>query len=147
MGCLVLLLIAAVIHLIIERRKQTRAYRLSAVIEFEDWLLDGLARSETDEWALTTAREKIVRRLKPDEAYAALASALELTEKQNHPFYFANCCWFVLDLARKADTTQFPSEVLSVIPALQSKASLLGEQSELEKVFTWFRIILDSPPR
>lgn len=96
---------------------------------------------------MTAAREEIVRRLKSDEAYAALASALELTEKQDHPFYFANYCWFVLALARKADTTQFPSDVLSVIPALESKATLLGEQSELEEVFTWFRIILDSPPR
>lgn len=120
---------------------------MSAVIEFEDWLLDGLARCEKDEWALTTARQEIVRRLKPDEAYAALASALELMEKQDYPFYFANCCWFVLALARKADTTQFPSDVLSIIPALESKATLLGEQSELEEVFTWFRIILDSQPR
>jgi hypothetical protein len=85
--------------------------------------------------------------LKPDEAYAAPTSALELTEKQDHPFHLANCCWFVPALARKADTTQFPSDVLSVIPTPESKATLLGEQSELKEIFTWFRIILDSPQR
>jgi len=143
--CLALLRIATVIQLIIERRKQTRACRLSAVSEFESWLLDGQARCEKDEWVLTSAREEIVRGLKPDEAYAALASALELTEKQDSPFYFANCCWFILALARKADTTQLPSAALSVIPGLASKASLLGEQGELEEMCAWFRISIDSP--
>jgi len=113
---------------------------LNAVSEYEDWLVNDLARSEKDEWCLTNAREEIVTRLKPDEAYAALVSALELTVKQDSPFYFANCCWFVLALARKADTTQFPSDAFSIIPALESKARLLCEQHALEGVFTWFRI-------
>lgn len=113
---------------------------MSTVSEFEDWLLNGLARCEEDEWALTNAREEIVTTLRPDEAYDALAGALELTGRQDSPFRFANCCWFVLALARKADTTQLPSSAFSVVPALKSKAKLLCEQHELERVLAWFRV-------
>lgn len=108
--------------------------------EFENWLLNARVRCENDEWALTNAREEIVTTMTPEEAYDALAAAFELMEKQESPFCFANCCWFVLALARKADTTQLPPEVLPIISALKSKANLLREQHELEKVLTWFRV-------
>jgi hypothetical protein len=114
---------------------------LCAINDFENRLLNARAHCENDEWALTKAREAIVTTMSPGEAYGALAGALELIEKQDSPFCFANCCWFVLDMARKADTTQFPPEALPIISALKSKANLLREQHELERVLMWFRIL------
>lgn len=113
---------------------------MHAVKELEEWLLNGLARCENDEWALANARDGIVTAISPWEAYDALAKALELTESQDSPFCFANGCFFVLALARKADTTHLSPEALSVIPALKAKAKLLHEQYELESVLAWFRV-------
>ncbi|MBK5396151.1 hypothetical protein JFU47_05335 [Pseudomonas sp. TH39(2020)] len=113
---------------------------MSVVSEFEDCLENELARSENDEWFLSHTREAIIARLEPDEAYAALAFALKLTAKQDSPFHFASCCWFVLALARKADTTQLPTDAFSIVPALETKAGQLCEQHELEEVFKWFRV-------
>lgn len=113
---------------------------MHAISEFENWLLNGLVHCKNDEWALANAREEIVEAISPWEAYDALAESLELMERQNNPLCFANCCWFVVALARRADTTQFPPEARSVIPALKSKAKLLHEEYELESVLAWFRI-------
>lgn len=108
--------------------------------EFRNFLLKARDHCENDEWALMNAREEIVRTMTPGEAYDALATAVKLTEEQDRPFCFANCCWLILALARKADTTQFPPEALPIISPLKSKANLQREQHELEEVFKWFRI-------
>jgi hypothetical protein len=108
--------------------------------DFQNCLLKARDRCEDDEWALMNAREEIVRTMTPGEAHDALAAALKLTEEQDSPFCFANCCWLILALARTADTTQLPTEALPIISALKSKANLLHEQHELEEVLKWFRI-------
>lgn len=115
---------------------------MSVARDFEEALAYGLARLDTDEWAIAKARDAIVSKLEPHEAFAGIAGVLQVATKQGDPFCFSTCCCLILSLARKADTSEFPSEAKTILPVLESHAALLGEQcsNELSKVLAWFRL-------
>ncbi len=115
---------------------------MSVVSDFEEALTHGLASLDTNEWAIAKAQDAILAKLDPQEAFLGIAGMLRVAAKQEDPFCFATCCWFVLSLARKADTSEFPSDANIILPALEARAALLGEQcsNELAKVLAWFRL-------
>jgi hypothetical protein len=115
---------------------------VSVVSDFEEALTHGLASLDTNEWAIAKAQDAILAKLDPQEAFLGIAGMLRVAAKQEDPFCFATCCWFVLSLARKADTSEFPSDANIILPALEARAALLGEQcsNELAKVLAWFRL-------
>lgn len=87
---------------------------------FQNCLLKARDRYENDEWALMKAREENVRTMTAAEVYEVLAAAIKLTKKQDSSFCFANCCWLILTLAKKAETTKLPTEGLPIISSLSS---------------------------
>ncbi|MFK2903319.1 hypothetical protein ISP17_05045 [Dyella ginsengisoli] len=115
---------------------------MSVVSDFEEALAHGLANLDADEWAIAKAQDAILAKLDPHEAFLGITGMLQVAAKQEYPFCFAACCWFVLSLARKADTSEFPSDAKIILPALEARAALLGEQcsNELAKVLAWFRL-------
>jgi len=115
---------------------------VSVAAEFEKVLERGLLRLDEDEWAIAQAKGEILARLEPSEAFDAIAGVLQVAAKQKDPFCFATCCWFVLDLARKADTTAFPSSAFALLSVLESRAAVLGENcpNELANIIQWFRL-------
>jgi hypothetical protein len=115
---------------------------VSVASDFEEALAHGLASLDTDEWAIAKAQDAILAKLDPHEAFLGSTGMLQLAAKQEDPFCFATCCWFVLSLARKADTSEFPSDAMIILHTLESHAALLGEQcsNELAKVLAWFRL-------
>lgn len=78
--------------------------------EFEAALKEGLSRLSEDEWAITKVRELILEPLSSHECFSGIAGVLEVASRQADPYCFSSCCWFALDLARKADTSEFPAE-------------------------------------
>jgi hypothetical protein len=115
---------------------------VSVASDFEEALAHGLANLDTDDWAIAKAQDAILAKLAPHEAFLGITGMLRVAEKQEDPFCFATCCWFVLSLARKADTSEFPSDAKIILPALEARAALLGEQcsNELATVLAWFRL-------
>lgn len=115
---------------------------MSIAIEFREALELGLARLNEDEWAIAKAEEELLAKLNSYEAFSGITGVLQVATEQEDPFCFVSCCWFVLSLARKADTSEFPSAAMKLIPALEARAALLGEQcpNELAKVISWFRL-------
>ncbi|MFZ1399554.1 MAG: hypothetical protein WAS33_21785, partial [Candidatus Promineifilaceae bacterium] len=95
-----------------------------------------------DEWAITRASDEFVDGLKPHEAFSAITGILDLAKEQDDSYAFASCCWLVLQLAGKAQTTEHPEGLEAKLKELLQYSEQFGDnsQSEVKKIAAWFRI-------
>jgi hypothetical protein len=108
--------------------------------EFRRSLGVGLAELATKEWAVTEAREQVVRDVAPSEAFENIVGVLSLAGEQTDPYAFSSCCWLVLDLAKLSDTTELPRSLEEVVTSIAPVASNLQVEAELQKVANWYRV-------
>ncbi|HDN9014471.1 TPA: hypothetical protein P2I01_001300 [Aeromonas salmonicida] len=96
-----------------------------------------------DEWAITKARERTIDKIEqPHIAFESIVPVLNLAIEQQDEYAFMSCCWLALQLAQKANTTEFPinlSEILKSLTLFSARFSpaALNEVNAVEK---WFRI-------
>jgi len=95
-----------------------------------------------DEWALSNARDDLVEKLEPYEAFAAISGILALANEQQDEYAFSSCCWLALQMAGKANTTEIPEKLPEVLDKLSEHAKGFGDLGldEIERVRKWFRL-------
>ena len=115
---------------------------MSVALEFKSAFESALSRLGEDEWATARIRDEILERLQPWEAFDAVPDVMRFLIEQDDRFTFANYCWFLSGLMRKADTTECPPGVPDLIPVLQAKALLLNGEliDEVSRVLEHFRL-------
>jgi len=95
-----------------------------------------------DEWALANARDDLIEKLEPYEAFAAISDILVLANEQKDEYAFSSCCWLALQMAGKANTTEIPEKLPEVLDRLSEHEKGFGDSrlNEVEKVRKWFRL-------
>jgi hypothetical protein len=108
--------------------------------EFRMSLEVSLTEVATNEWAVTEAREQVIRDVAPSAAFENIVGVLSLAGEQTDAYAFASCCWLVLDLAKLSDTTELPRNLEEVVASITPVASNLQVDAELQKVADWYRV-------
>lgn len=113
---------------------------LSVAQRFAVALTAAMSQLDSNEWAVTQAREDSVVEATSFEAFESIVPVLDLASKQEDPYAFVSCIWFALDLARKSETTQVPIGLVEAIQSLESMAVEHDAQNELYKIAQWYRL-------
>jgi hypothetical protein len=94
---------------------------------FESALPDWQRRLDEDEWYFARLRERISSHLNPAEAFDGLAEAAQLVLSQEDPFLATEAMQLLLDLVRRADTTERPKTLVELWDRLSSHVRNLGD--------------------
>jgi len=96
-----------------------------------------------DEWALAKARERTIDNIEqPYIAFESIVPVLNLATEQQDEYAFMSCCWLVLQLANKANTTEIPNELTETLKSLALFSSRFSPAAlnEVKEVAKWFRL-------
>ncbi len=115
---------------------------MNPIIEFKRIIDTCLPRLGEDEWAIAKGRESIVATLEPYEAFDSIPFAIDLALEQTDSYAFLSCCWFILDLANRSNTTELPDELPAKLKLLMRKANDLGDIHilEVKKIALFYRL-------
>lgn len=115
---------------------------MNLVKGFKTELEKSLSLLGEDEWAVTRARDEFVHAQKPHEAFLAIMGILDLAKEQDDSYAFESCCWLVLQLAGKSQTTERPEGLEKKLKELMQYSDQFGDnlKNEVKKIAAWFRI-------
>lgn len=95
---------------------------------------------QEDEWAFTRYREEIVKDLQPYEAHQNILPLIELGARLAEQHALVECCWLVMALIHKSQTTEISGTLEASIFALARNAERHECKSEVEPIIKWYRL-------
>jgi hypothetical protein len=112
---------------------------MSVAAAFAEQIEQALEELSTNEWALTEARERVLRGVTARQAFDDVVDVLRLSLLQEDSYAFASCCWLARSLAELSDTTQVPDGLDVVLSQVTRHAKQVGYTKDVEEIYRWYR--------
>jgi hypothetical protein len=126
-----------------QRRLCKALYGKSMLIvdELRITLAKALDELYQDEWAVAQWRDDAVAKIDNVGAFDSILPTLELALEQTDSYAFDSCCSLALQFAGVAQTTEQPTDLVSILQSLKEHELQLAQNShKVKELAKWFRV-------